>query len=105
MEYARRRMTMRLGNTRYSATCFTCSRTGAWRGSVQVPGSSLANRLPTLGVWLSHGLRGPGAAMSGERLERGLPALEVAVPSWLSNQGRYEQGGLDEHSGDRDGSA
>ena len=65
-------------------------------------GSSLAIRLPTLGVWLSHGLRGPGAAVSGERLERGLPALEVAVPSWLSNQ---EQGGFDEHSRDRDGSA
>jgi hypothetical protein len=48
-----------------------------------VPGSSLANRLPTLGVWLSHGLRGPGTAVSGERLERGLPALEVAVPSSL----------------------
>jgi len=48
-----------------------------------VPGSPLAIRLPTLGVWLSHGLRGPGAAVSKERLERGLPALEVAVPSWL----------------------
>ena len=33
-----------------SATCFTCPRTGAWRGSVQVPGPPLANRLPTLGV-------------------------------------------------------
>jgi hypothetical protein len=48
-----------------------------------VPGSSLANRLPTLDVWLSHGLRGPGAVVSKERLERGLPALEVAVPSSL----------------------
>jgi hypothetical protein len=66
------RMRMHWRYARYSATCFTCSRTGAWRGSVQVPGSSLANRLPTLGVWLSHGLRGPGAVTSGERLKRGL---------------------------------
>jgi hypothetical protein len=50
----------------------TCLRTGAWRGSVQVPGSSLSFRLPTLVVWLSFGLRGPGAAMGGERLKRGL---------------------------------
>ena len=50
----------------------TCFRTGAWRGSVQVPGSSLSLRLPTLVVWLSFGLRGPGAAMSEERLKRGL---------------------------------
>ena len=50
----------------------TCPRTGAWRGSVQVPGSSLSFRLPALVVWLLSGLRGPGAAMSGERLKRGL---------------------------------
>jgi hypothetical protein len=37
-----------------------------------VPGPSLSFRLPTLGVWLSHGLRGPGAAVSEERLKRGL---------------------------------
>jgi hypothetical protein len=67
-----------------------------------VPGSLLAIRLPTLGVWLSHGLRGPGAVVRGERLERGLPVREVAVPSWLRIQ---EQGGSDERSGDRDGSA
>ena len=30
-------MSMRLSNALHSATCFTCSRTGAWRGSVQVP--------------------------------------------------------------------
>jgi hypothetical protein len=59
----------------------TCPRTGAWRGSAQVPGSSLSIRLPTLVVWLSFGLRGPGAAGSEERLKRGLPQLEVAVPS------------------------
>jgi len=46
--------------------------TGAWRGSVQAPGSSLSIRLPALVVWLSFGLRGPGAAVSGERLKRGL---------------------------------
>jgi hypothetical protein len=39
----------------------TCLRTGAWRGSVQVPGSSLSIRLPALVAWLSFGLRGPGA--------------------------------------------
>jgi hypothetical protein len=38
-------------------------RTGAWRGSVQVPGSSLSIRLPALVVWLSFGLRGLGAAV------------------------------------------
>jgi hypothetical protein len=49
----------------------TCPRTGAWRGSVQVPGSSLSLRLPTMVVWLSFGLRGPGA-MGKERLKRGV---------------------------------
>ena len=38
----------------------TCRRTGAWQGSVQAPGRSLSHRLPTLVVWLSFGLRGPG---------------------------------------------
>jgi hypothetical protein len=69
---------------------FTCPRTGAWRGSVQVPGSSLSIRLPALVVWLSFGLRGPGAAGSEERLKRGLPKLEVAVPSWLGNDSTIE---------------
>ena len=36
--------------------------TGVWRGSVQASGSSLSHRLPTLVVWLSSGLRGPGVA-------------------------------------------
>jgi hypothetical protein len=49
----------------------TCSRTGAWRGSVQVPGSSLLIRLPALVAWLSFGLRGPGA-VGRERLKRGV---------------------------------
>ena len=49
----------------------TCLRTGAWRGSVQVPGSSLSSRLPALVAWLLSGLRGPGA-VGEERLERGL---------------------------------
>jgi hypothetical protein len=35
---------------------------GARQGVVQVPGLSLFWRLPTLIVWLSHGLRGPGVA-------------------------------------------
>ena len=52
----------------------TCGRTGAWPGSVQVPGLSLSHRLPAFVVWLSFGLRGPGAATEGEeRLKRGLP--------------------------------
>jgi hypothetical protein len=49
----------------------TCPRTVAWRGSVQVPGSSLSHRLPALVAWLSFGLRGPGA-VGRERLKRGL---------------------------------
>jgi hypothetical protein len=49
----------------------TCARTGAWRGSVQVPGPSLSIRLPALVAWLSSGLRGPGA-MGRERLKRGV---------------------------------
>jgi hypothetical protein len=61
----------------------TCARTGAWRGSVQVPGPLLCFRLPALVVWLSSGLRGSGAATMGEeRLKTGLLALlEVAVPA------------------------
>jgi hypothetical protein len=35
-------------NNRTSATCFIDLRTGAWRGSVRVPGSSLSHRLPSL---------------------------------------------------------
>jgi hypothetical protein len=58
-----------------------------------VPGSSLSLRLPTLVVWLSSGLRGPGAAGSGERLKRGLFKLEVAVPSWLGNDSATEEDG------------
>ena len=38
-------------------------RTGARPGSVQAPSSSLSIRLPTLVVWLSFGLRGPGAVL------------------------------------------
>jgi hypothetical protein len=64
---------MRRGRRTIFGYLLTCLRTGAWRGSVQVPGSSLSFRLPALVVWLSSGLRGPGAAVSGERLKRGLP--------------------------------
>jgi hypothetical protein len=52
----------------------TCLKTGAWPGSVQVPGPSLSFRLPALVVWLLSGLRGPGAVMGRERLKRGLPS-------------------------------
>ena len=48
-----------------------CPRAGARPGSVQVPGSSLTNRLPALVAWLSFGLHGPGA-VGRERLKRGL---------------------------------
>ena len=48
-----------------------CPRAGARPGSVQVPGSSLTNRLPALVAWLSFGLRGPGA-VGWERLKRGV---------------------------------
>ena len=48
------------------------SQDGARQGSVWAPGPSLSFRLPALVVWLSFGLRGPGAAVSGERLKRGL---------------------------------
>jgi hypothetical protein len=44
----------------------TCGWTGAWPGSVQVPGPPLSHRLPALVVWLSFGLRRPGAANLGE---------------------------------------
>jgi hypothetical protein len=70
-----------------------------------VPGSSLSIRLPALVVWLSFGLRGPGAAGSEERLKRGLPKLEVAVPSWLGNDRTIEQEDQDERRDHRDGSA
>ncbi len=46
---------------------------GIAEASVQAPGLSLANRLPTLVVWLSHGLRSTGCRPAGgERLKRGL---------------------------------
>lgn len=51
--------------------------------SVQVPGPSLSLRLPTLPgdgpVWLTHGVRGPGAAES-EEAQEGSAQLEVALP-------------------------
>lgn len=34
-------------------------------------------------VWLSHGLRWPGAVMGQVRLNRQFALLEVAVPAWL----------------------
>ena len=55
-----------------------------------MPGSSLSMRLPTLGVWLSSGLREPGTAGRGEAQE-GFVQLEVAVPSWLGKNGAIDQ--------------
>ena len=47
---------------------------GAWQGVVQTSGPLLPMRLPTLVVWLSRGLRGPGVVLpEREWLERGLP--------------------------------
>jgi hypothetical protein len=40
-------------------------------------------------VWLSFGLRGPGAVVSGERLKR-FVQLKVAVPSWLGKNSIIE---------------
>ena len=41
---------------------FTGSHDGASQGVVEASGPSLSHRLPTLVVWLSFGLRGPGVA-------------------------------------------
>ena len=46
-----------------------------------MPGSSLSIRLLALVVWLSFGLRGPGAAMERGEAQEGFALLEVAVPS------------------------
>jgi Transposase len=46
-------------------------------------GPSLSFRLPTLVVWLSHGLRGLGAACGRGEAQEGFARLEVAVPSRL----------------------
>ena len=57
-----------------------------------MPGSSLSIRLPTLVVWLSFGLRGPGAAVERGEAQEGFVLLEVAVPSPLpGNQSGVEQ--------------
>ena len=55
-----------------------------------MPGSSLSLRLPTLVVWLSFGLRGPGAAMERGEAQEGFAQLEVAVPSWLGKNSMIE---------------
>jgi hypothetical protein len=52
-------------------------------------------RLPTLVVWLSFGLRGPGAAVERGEAQEGFVLLEVAVPSPLpGNHSRAGQEGL-----------
>ncbi len=55
-----------------------------------MPGSSLSFRLPALVVWLSFGLRGPGAAMERGEAQEGFAQLEVAVPSWLGKNSMIE---------------
>jgi len=53
---------------------FHWSQDETWQGVVQTSGPSLSQRLPTLVVWLSFGLRGLGVALpEREWLERGLP--------------------------------
>ena len=64
----------------------TCLRTGAWRGSVQVPGPSLSFRLPALVVWLSFGLRGSSVAVWAGEAQVGFVLLEVAVPFRLEDR-------------------
>ncbi|WP_420118849.1 hypothetical protein, partial [Micromonospora sp.] len=51
-----------LTDSRTSATCFIDVRPWPGQASVEAPGLSLSHRLPTLVVWLSFGLRGPGVA-------------------------------------------
>jgi hypothetical protein len=53
---------------------------------------SLSFRLLT-SVWLSFGLRIPGRRQGGRRLKRGVPQLEVALPSQLDITNRFECGG------------
>jgi hypothetical protein len=57
----------------------------AWRGSVLAPGLSLSFRLPTLVVWLSFGLRGPGVVLGPGEAREGFVALEAALPSRLDS--------------------
>jgi hypothetical protein len=41
--------------------------------------------MPTLVVWLSHGLRGPGSVYERGEAQEGFVLLEVAVPFRLEN--------------------
>lgn len=63
-----------------------CPEVLAWRGWDQAPGSSLSLRLPTLVVWLSLGLCGPGVAPGLGEAREGFVALKAALPSRLDNQ-------------------
>src|SRR5215207_3423690 len=60
---------------------------------VQAPGLSLSHRLPTLVVWLSLGLRGPGVARRAGEAREGFAKLEAAVPSSLDIPGGASSGG------------
>jgi hypothetical protein len=68
-----------------SATCFIDLRPRPGQASVEAPGLSLSFRLPTLVVWLSFGLRGPGVAPGRGEAQEGFARLEVALPSRLDN--------------------
>jgi transposase len=60
---------------------------------VQAPGLSLSHQLPTLVVWLSFGLRGPGAVRRAGEAREGFAKLEAAVPSTLDIPGGASNGG------------
>src|SRR6476469_2530033 len=67
----------------HSSCLLYCSSVLAWRVWDQAPGSSLSLRLPTLVVWLSFGLRGPGVAPELGEAQEGSVPLEAALPSRL----------------------
>jgi hypothetical protein len=50
-------------------------------------------RLPTLVVWLSFGLRGPGAAVERGEAQEGFVLLEVAVPSRCPGKPQQDRAG------------
>jgi hypothetical protein len=64
---------------RTSATCFIDLRPWPGQASVEAPGLSLSHRLPTLVVWLSFGMRGPGVDQGGERLKRGAMIVNAST--------------------------
>ena len=58
---------------------------GAWRGSVQALGSSLSHRLPTCSCGSHLACAARALPQERERLKRGVPKLEAALPSRLDD--------------------